>query len=132
MDNSFVTDLTLKKEARLTDLKSLLLTLPVFEVAPEDRRAFIDTEGVIKNNTLRVPGDGAQSTLVFRKLTTPTHYELTIEGREDSNDWIYIMKRTDTVGYGYSGWEILNRKQIERDEQKEGEQVGAGDAEEAV
>ncbi len=110
LDNNFVTDLTLNRAPELTDLKSLLLTLPVFEVAPQDRRGFIDREGVITNNTLRVPGHGAQSTLVFKRLSTPDHYELTIEGLEDANDWVYIMKRSGTTGYGYNGWEILDRK----------------------
>lgn len=114
MDNDFVTDLTLRETAKSSDLKSLLLTLPVFEISPTERKALVDKMGVINKNKLFVQGDGAQPSLTLVKLDKPKHYELIIHALEEQTNWHYHMIRNDEVGFGYNGWSITSRKSVDQ------------------
>ena len=108
MENDFVTDLTLDKNKTPNDLRELLLTLPVFEVHPDTRREFVKRSGTINNNTLFVQGDGAQGSLTLTKLDDESMYELIIEEVESEVLWIYKMRRSNDIGYGYDGWNIIS------------------------
>jgi hypothetical protein len=96
-----------------TDLGDLVLTIPVFEIAPEDRRRWISTTGVYSHdrNELYLAGDGAQISIRVRRIATdengPTRIRVTLGPDEDQNFmWSYELQRIE------GGWRCLARKSI--------------------
>ena len=84
-------------------LQDLLLTLPVFELAPEERQKWVSDNSQPIPGGIRVEGDGAQSTLEFIYLGTPGDYNLKIEAPEDQRVSSYRLKRLE------AGWFVLER-----------------------
>ena len=110
LEPNFITDLTLKKTNTKTDLRDLLLTLPVFEVSPKERRDYVYKEAKVTGDIVQLKGDGAQGNLTLEKLNDSNLYKFTYDDPGDKGNWVYLLKRRDHIGYGYNGWHIESKQ----------------------
>ena len=85
------------------NLRDLLLTLPVFEVSPDERRRWVVDYAKVSTDQIEIEGDGAQSSLRLSKLTTKDHYRLRIGPDEDGSVFFYDLRRIE------AGWIVLSR-----------------------
>ena len=87
------------------DLRDLLLTIPVFEIAPMERKAWLYKEGILTNNSIILEGDGAQSTLKLSRTYEKNHYKLDIGPHEDQIIYSYTLLRVE------GGWKVISRNE---------------------
>ena len=104
----FQADVIPLKRKSSSELSDLVLTLPVFEVSPSDRRAWVERNGVesIDKDTLTIAGDGAQCPLTIKRLPSgpgsKQRIRVTLEPWDLPNAWQYEFERAD------HGWVRLN------------------------
>ncbi len=86
------------------DMRELLLTLPIFESSPAERRPWVFASARVTPTSILLEGDGAQATLKLARDITSDSYLLEIGPHEDSVVFCYALQRVS------GGWIILNRK----------------------
>jgi hypothetical protein len=99
-----------------TDLSDLLLTLPVFEVSPNERRSWVARNRIRSKSgdRLSVGGDGAQCPLTIERMPSAPNSKprirVTLEPWDDPAAWRYELQRAS------NGWILLGteRRQAEQ------------------
>ena len=86
------------------DMRELLLTLPIFESSPAERRSWVLANARVTPTSILLEGDGAQATLKLTRLITSDAYQLEIGPHEDSVVYCYTLQRVS------GGWIILDRE----------------------
>ncbi len=89
-----------------TDLKELLTTLPIFDMPPGTRRAYVDRSAQLTPGAIKLVADGSQTAAGLRKLPGAGEYEFRHGWEGAIGTDIYRIKRMER------GWQIISRKSL--------------------
>ena len=107
---NFEPDVLAYDQSRPNDLRNIAATLRIFEIAPSERRDFIQSRSQLskEGNELYIPGDGAQSTIsIFRLADAPFHsvkIRVVLGTPISETMTVYLLERGD------GGWKLLLRE----------------------
>ena len=96
------------------DLRELLLTFNIGDIAPEDSRQYVYENAILRFNEIELLADGGASPMALKKLPKLNHYEYrdgwpgaigtTISTLKRTNlRWIVLDKKTLTTGIKMAG-----------------------------
>lgn len=86
------------------DMRELLLTMPLFEISPAERRGWVYANAIMTANSILLVGDGAQTTLKLSRGISQDIYNFEHGPFEDEPVFCYTLRRVS------DGWIILSRK----------------------
>ena len=100
-DRSYIADVVTPKDQG--DLRELVITFPVFDVAPSMRRSWVRKTAELTATSIQLPTDGSGPPVGLRRIRESDQYWLSIGPDDTSTTTDYKVRRLS------GGWLILQR-----------------------
>jgi hypothetical protein len=119
-DRSYITDAVAPKDQ--DDLRELVITFPVFDVAPSMRRSWVRRNAELTATSIQLPTDGSGPPVGLRRTRESDLYWLSIGPDDTSTTTDYKVRRLS------GGWLILQRTESKNGTENKPAHPTAGNA----